>query len=84
MFVYDGVIYKIIKDDGSEMIVAEEVKSEYEIISRNSGEIVGVQEVQGTKNTLTFTGKTRRFALSALKAKISNKNAYDTYWISTQ
>ena len=82
MFVYDGVIYKIIKDDGSDIIVAEEAKLEYEILDK-SGKILTVHKMQGTKNTITFTGKTRRFVLSALKAKISNKKAENTYWIES-
>ena len=72
IFVYDGVIYKIIKDDGSEMILAEEVQETEEMFDSDNDDY-----------TITLTGKTKRFALSALKAKISNKNAYDTYWIST-
>ena len=72
IFVYDGVVYKIIKDDGSEMILAEEVQETEEIFESDNNDY-----------TITLTGKTKRFALSALKAKISNKNAYDTYWIST-
>ena len=84
MFVYEGVVYKIIKDDGREMIVAEEVQYEYAIIDRNRVDDVDIQEAQTTKNIISLTGKTRRFALSALKAKISNKKEYDTYWIRTQ
>ena len=32
----------------------------------------------------TLTGKTKRFALNAIKTRISNKNVYDTYWISVK
>lgn len=73
IFVYDGVVYKIIKDDGSEMILAEEVQETEEMFDSENDDY-----------TITLTGKTKRFALSALKSKISNKNAYDTYWITTK
>lgn len=73
IFVYDGVVYKIIKDDGSEMILAEEVQETEEMF-----------DSENDNYTITLTGKTKRFALSALKSKISNKNAYDTYWITTK
>lgn len=73
IFSYEGVVYKIIKDDGSEMIVAEEVQESEDMFDSDNG--VGV---------ITLTGNIKRFALSALKSKISNKSAYDTYWITTK
>lgn len=73
LFSYEGVVYRIIKDDGSEMIVAEEVQETKDMF-----------ESDNEIGAITLTGKTRRFALSALKSKISNKNAYDTYWITTK
>lgn len=73
IFSYEGIVYKIIEDDGSEMIVAEEVQ-ESEDMYNSDGEVV----------VITLTGKTKRFALSALKAKIANKSSFDTYWIPTK
>lgn len=73
VFSYEGIVYKIIEDDGSEMIVAEEVQESEDMFNSN-GEVVAI----------TLTGKIKRFALSALKAKIANKSSFDTYWITTK
>lgn len=73
LFSYEGIVYKIIEDDGSEMIVAEEVQESEDVFNSN-GEVVAI----------TLTGKTKRFALSALKAKIANKSSFDAYWITTK
>ena len=72
IFSYDGIIYKIIEDNGSEMIVAKEVQESEDMIKSNE-EVIAV----------TLTEKTKRFALSALKNKIANKSSFDTYWITT-
>ncbi len=66
LFSYEGIVYKVVEDNGSEMIVAEEVEDGLDV----------------KDNEPVLTGKTRRFALSALKSKISYKDAYDTYWIT--
>lgn len=66
IFSYEGITYKVVKDDGTDIILAEEVQ---EYSCENCNEII-------------LTGKTRKFAISSLKSKIANKNEYDTYWIS--
>ena len=70
LFVYEGIVYKIIMDDGSDIILAEEVQETEEIFAS-----------QGGNDAVILTGRTKRFALSELKTKIANKNSFDTYWI---
>lgn len=64
-FYFDGVPYKVIEDDGSDIVIAEELKE----VSKNGIKIVVPDEEK------------KRFAISALKAKIANSNVWDTYWI---
>lgn len=67
LFVYEGIEYKVIEDDGSDIIIAEEVQ--------------GNVDINDNENMLTC--RTRKFAISALKSKIANKNEDDSYWITT-
>lgn len=71
MFMFEGVTYKVIEDNGCDIIIAEEVE--------------GVNEdTEIDSNAITLTGKTRKFAISALKSKIASSNGWDTYWITTK
>ena len=70
LFVYEGIVYKIIMDDGSDIILAEEVQETEKIFASKGG-----------NDAVILTGRTKRFALSELKTKIANKNSFDTYWI---
>lgn len=66
VFIYEGVMYQVIEDDGSDVIVAEEIQED----SRSEG------------NAIKRSGNTRKFAITALKSKIANQNEWGTCWIS--
>lgn len=66
VFMYEGIRYQVVEDDGSDMIIAEELQKG----SRARG------------NAIKLSGNRRRFAITELKAKIKKQSEYDTYWIS--
>ncbi len=66
VFMYEGVRYQVVEDDGSDMIIAEEIQKG----SRAKG------------NAIKLSGNKRRFAITELKSKIKKQSEYDTYWIS--
>lgn len=66
VFMYEGIRYLVVEDDGSDIIVAEEFSED--------------SEAKG--NEIKLIGNTRKFAITALRAKIKNKDEHDTYWIS--
>ncbi len=66
VFMYDGVRYQVVEDDGSDMIIAVELQKG----SRAKG------------NAVKLTDNRRKFAITDLKSKIKKQSEYDTYWIS--
>lgn len=66
IFMYEGIRYQVVEDDGSDMIIAEEIQKG----SRAKG------------NAIKLTGNRRRFAITELKVKIKKQTEYNTYWIS--
>ena len=65
VFMYEGVRYQIIEDNGGDIVVAEELQKG----SRSKG------------NGIRLSGNKRRFAIEELKAKIKKKDEWETYWI---
>lgn len=66
VFMYEGIRYQVVEDDGSDMIIAEELEKG----PRTKG------------RAIKLTGKKRRFSITALKSKIKRQSEDDTYWIS--
>lgn len=58
LFEYENRTYKVIEDDGSEIIIAEEVQG----------------EVEGHPNEIVLTGKRRKFSITALKNEIAKRD----------
>lgn len=65
VFMYEGIRYQVVEDEGGDMIVAEELQKG----SRSKG------------NAIKLNGKRRTFVIAELKAKIKRNSEYDTYWI---
>lgn len=65
VFQYEGVRYQIVEDDGSDIIVAEELKEG----SRAKGK------------GIVLSGSKRKFAIEQLKSKIKSKSEWDTCWL---
>ena len=63
-FMYEGIEYRIVEDDGSEIITAEELQ----------------ESSSSDNNELQLAGERRKFAISALKSKFANINEFDSYW----
>ena len=64
MFWDDGILYKIIKDEGSDIVIAEELNQSYD--EKNTTEIMN-------------TGRTKKYNINILRNEIQSKK-YDKFW----
>lgn len=65
IFIYEGVAYLITEDKGGDIVLAEELQKD----SKFEG------------NGIRLSGNKRKFAIEELKAKIKNRDEWETYWI---
>ena len=66
IFMYEGILYQVVEDDGSDMIIADELPKGSKV----------------NDDSIKLTGNRRRFAVTELKGKIKTSNNYDTFWIN--
>ena len=66
IFMYEGIVYQVVEDDGSDMIIVDELQ----------------KGSRANDDAIKLTGNRRRFSVTELKGKIKTQNDYDTFWIS--
>lgn len=79
LFVYNGALYKIVQDDLTDVITAEE----QDFHDNVKNDIVIDEDLIVDSRWLKPTGRCRTFVLKDLKYKIANKNNLEVYWVHT-
>lgn len=71
-----GIIYLIIKDDGSDIITTEEMTLAKKLDLWNEDVVINKRE-------LIPTGHYKKFIVEELRNMISSKICWDTYWLQS-
>ena len=68
LFVFNGIIYTVIEDDGSDIIKAQEIRKEDNKLDTKEGKIMRSTPIH-------------KFSICALKSDIANKNKPNIHWV---